>query len=175
MSLIIRAAQYAAQCHHGVRRKGCLTPYIVHPCRVAGRVATHEFATPELVAAAFLHDVVEDCKISLEEIDRRFGAIVAKYVEEVTNVKVPGFTREEQKAADRARLACVGQRAKVLKLIDRIENLTDLHFIDDEDFCKLYKEESLALAEVLADADRKLYAELVDIAHWGERTVRAKE
>lgn len=85
MSLIIDAAQFAATAHKGQVRKYNGRPYISHPIRVAGRVATHPEASEELVAAAFLHDVVEDCNVGIGLLQRIFGHAVASLVGDLTN------------------------------------------------------------------------------------------
>lgn len=161
MNLIPKAAQFAAKCHEGQFRKYNGAPYITHPIRVAGRTATHELATEELVAAAFLHDVVEDCNISLGQIKPIFGEKVASYVFELTNLPKelrPEANRAERKRQDRERIATISREAKVVKLIDRIDNLREIDI--NEDFAKKYADESMLLVKVLADADPVLASEL---------------
>ena len=68
MHIILKAAAFARRAHAGQRRKYNDRPYIVHPARVAGRVAAHPQATETMVAAAFLHDVVEDTPHALDEV-----------------------------------------------------------------------------------------------------------
>ena len=162
MSLIIDAAQYAAKKHAGQFRKYTNAPYIMHPCRVAGRVAIHDFASEELIAAAYLHDVVEDCDVTIEEIRDQFGLHVARYVEELTNTsKLSGLNRSARKAADRQRLASVSTSAKIVKLIDRIDNLREIDWKDE--FAKTYSKESRLLVAVLASADSVLAEELLGL------------
>lgn len=161
--MIILAAQFAAKCHEGQVRKYNGLPYITHPIRVAGRVATHPIANRPLVAAAFLHDVVEDCGISFEELDVRFGSVVAHYVGELTNTsKATGLKRAERKRFDRERIAIVSREAKIVKLIDRIDNLREIN--PDDGFCQLYAKESLLLLEVLKGVDDELENELFGLA-----------
>lgn len=164
MSLIIDAAQYAARRYAGQFRKYTNAPYITHPCRVAGRVAIHDFASEELVAAAYLHDVVEDCDVSIETIRELFGQRVAKYVEELTNTsKFNGLNRAARKAEDRQRISQASASAKIVKLIDRIDNLRELDWSDG--FAKLYSKESRALAVVLSHADSVLTEELLGLCN----------
>lgn len=164
IGLIIKAAQYADEKHAGQSRKYNNRPYITHPIRVAGRVATHKFATGKLVAAAFLHDVVEDCGASLDEIRTYFGPTVTHYVSSLTNPpRVPGVRRADRKAADRQRLKSIDNECKVVKLIDRIDNLLEMDWSDG--FAKLYAEESLLLLEAISDADESLAEELKSIAN----------
>ena len=164
--LIIRAAQFAHECHKGQKRKYNGMPYITHPIRVAGRVATHRMATRELVAAAFLHDVVEDCGVAVPHLVLRFGQSVADYVEELTNTSgllIPKPKRAERKRLDRERVATISIEAKVVKLIDHIDNLREIDPTDD--FCQLYCRETLNLLEVLTGVDEELESELSEMAN----------
>lgn len=90
--LEISAAKFAAQCHKGMFRKyfnGPLPyPYIVHPAAVADIVRSVKH-TDEMLAAAWLHDVVEDCNITLSSINEMFGNLVANYVASLTDVAIP--------------------------------------------------------------------------------------
>jgi (p)ppGpp synthase/HD superfamily hydrolase len=159
MDLIIRAAQYAAQKHAGQKRKYNNRPYITHPIRVAGRVATHEMATKELVAASFLHDVSEDCGVAIDEIARHFGQPVSWFVDELTNKKIHGGNRESRKRADRERIKSISTEAKLVKLIDRIDNLYEMP--ESDGFALVYAKESiLLLDECLTGIDVELEQEL---------------
>jgi (p)ppGpp synthase/HD superfamily hydrolase len=156
--VIIEAAQFAARYHAGQVRKYNGKPYITHPIRVAGRMATHPSAMEWHVAAAFLHDVV-----ALDTIDELFGTYVAECVAHLTNApKIEGMARAERKRLDRERIAKIPKACKVIKLIDRIDNLSELDRKDR--FAPLYARESFLLADVLEDADRELANELRCIA-----------
>lgn len=163
---IIRAAQFAARAHHGVNRKYRQVPYITHPARVAGRVSIHHIATPVTVAVAWLHDVLEDVPtIRPEHIAKEFGRSVLEGVLALTNPsKSSDASRKERKTMDRQHIANVDHPWKVVKLIDRIDNLSDL-WIDRElvkqSFLRLYAEESrLLLEEAFKNVDPELEAEL---------------
>ena len=78
--MIRRAARVADRIHAKQRRKGNGQPYILHPIRVAGRVATLEVATDEMVAAAFLHDVIEDTEATEAELAVLFGPTITAIV-----------------------------------------------------------------------------------------------
>lgn len=158
--MIIRAAQFAENAHAGQVRKHSGRPYITHPIRVAGRVACHPLASTELVAAAFLHDVVEDCGVTLEEIKVVFGGLVAHYVSELTNTSksIPGLDRAGRKAVDEARVATISDEAKVVKLIDRIDNLRETD--PNDPFSLMYAMESLDLLKALKGVDIELEEEL---------------
>ncbi len=151
MSIIIKAAALALRAHEGQKRKHTGFPYIYHPARVAGRVGILPGATEEMVAAAYLHDVLEDTAVSREEIEAATNAQVGFYVDCMTNksksLKLP---RAERKALDRKHLAEVPFEVRQIKAIDRIDNLLEIAGAST-DFKKLYAEESLLLADVLGD------------------------
>ena len=76
MTLVTQAAVFAANAHDGATRKGSGIPYIVHPMEAAAIAATLT-DDPHVVAAAMLHDVMEDCGVGFEELRARFGERVA--------------------------------------------------------------------------------------------------
>ncbi len=162
MNIILKAAAFARQAHDGQRRKYNDRPYIAHPARVAGRVAAHPLATETMVAAALLHDVVEDTPHTLEEVSAEFGPEVARLVAELTNPsKGSKAPRCERKQLDRDHLAQVTLEAWIIKLLDRIDNLQEM--VDAPgNFRRKYCEESRLLADVISDADPELKAELLD-------------
>jgi len=163
MNIIIAAAHLARRAHEGQFRKYRRVPYIHHPARVAGRVAPHPEATEVMVAAAFLHDVVEDTPFGLQDITAATSAQIADLVSQLTNpsknMKLP---REDRKAIDRAHLRKACREAKIIKLVDRIDNLRDMDDAEDQ-FRQLYAGESLLLADTVGDVDAALKAELVEI------------
>jgi (p)ppGpp synthase/HD superfamily hydrolase len=162
-SVILEAAAFAAYAHKGQGRKWTGVPYITHPRRVAGHVATLKGATEQMVAAAFLHDVIEDCAIILATIEHNFGNEVAELVWWLTNPEKPeGMTRARHKAQIHKRLASAPKQAKRIKLCDRIDNLQEMDGAPGE-FQVLYGEESLDLAEAIGDADETLKSELIQL------------
>jgi (p)ppGpp synthase/HD superfamily hydrolase len=129
--MIRNAARLAHRCHKGqTRRSG--KPYIEHPHRVADMVMLLDIETPiitdAMIAAAWLHDVYEDCDITpLELIEATQSPAVNKYVRELTNVYTkeayPLMNRRGRKTAEARRLAEVSPQAQIIKLCDRIDNL----------------------------------------------------
>lgn len=160
MSLISDAARMASIAHAGQYRKYSHSnePYVTHPMRVAGRVSLVEGATHEMIAAAWLHDTIEDTEVTSEELLKGFPPSVVKMVEELTNPSIP-FKGELNRAArrkmDHEHLAKVSREAKIIKLADRIDNLSDLGPDSDvpEGFKKLYLKESETLLEALRGVD----------------------
>jgi len=160
-ALIIQAAQFARNAHERQKRKYSGLPYIVHPARVAGRVAVHPLADEEMVAAAFLHDVVEDTPYTLKEIEAEFGQRVAQLVNELTKPDaISHEVRSGRKGRELKQLADASQRAKIIKLLDRIDNLQDMRDAPRE-FVEQYCQESRNLADAIGDADLERKQELL--------------
>jgi len=127
VSLIIRAADLAARAHAGQRRKGeGEVPYVNHCTAVAALVAgvTDDEAT---LAAALLHDVVEDSPATVSQIEEQFGSEVAEIVAFVTDdpaiVKLP-LAERKARQADKMRTA--PHAARLVKIADQTSNLTDI-------------------------------------------------
>jgi len=160
MNVIIRAAQFACAAHAGQKRKYNGRLYITHPSRIAGRAATLEDATEKLVVAAYLHDVLEDTNRTAAEIGDRFGSEVVRLVLELTNPsKGLDTPRAERKRIDREHLAKASHEAKLLKLLDRIDNLCELEGAP-RGFQRLYANESALLLDAIGDAHSELAQEL---------------
>lgn len=161
MNLISQAEQFARKAHEGQVRQYNGAPYITHPERVANKVAAIDIAPAEAVAAAWLHDVVEDCGVTGDEIGQEFGAIVRDLVLELTNPSKarPDLNRAARKQMDREHIAKASHGARVIKLIDRIDNLNEMQGCGD-DFLTLYKSESRLLLDVLRGTDAALESEL---------------
>lgn len=122
---LLKAYDFAANAHAGVTRKWTNgEPYVNHPARVAAMLAGLGFPD-EVVAAAFLHDVVEDTPVTNADLAAEFGSTVAALVAEVTDPneipKVPG-NRPERKAAYKAHLAKASCEGASIKLADMIDN-----------------------------------------------------
>jgi hypothetical protein len=158
MSIIIQAAQFAAKAHHGQLRKWTHRPYIEHPGRVAAAVTLLPGVSDEVIAAAWLHDVLEDCEVSTGELLDEFGRRdITNLVHELTNVskqlRVTGhdgiLPRAERKRLDRERIAKCSDWARRIKVIDRIDNLGELDHAAAGKFAKLYLEESKLLSDAI--------------------------
>lgn len=151
MNIILHAAALAVRAHQGQRRKYTGFPYVTHPARVAGRVGLLPDVTEEMVAAAYLHDVLEDTSITREEIETVTNAQVGYYVDCMTNKsKGTGLPRDQRKAMDRKHLSEAPVQVKQIKALDRIDNLLEMTDAP-ADFKKLYAEESLLLADALGE------------------------
>lgn len=163
MSIVAAAEALARRAHHGQMRDDSDQPYIVHPARVAARLARRFPEDAALTAAGWCHDVLEDCpQITPEELRAAIGDDALAIVREVTNPskRHPGLPREQRKAMDRAHLAQISRRARCLKLADRADNLRDGCSSPDKDWLATYVRESRLLAEALRGADAELEADL---------------
>lgn len=157
--LILRAASFASFMHADQSRKYSGDPYIVHPMRVAGWASLLSETSPEFVAAAWLHDTIEDCEVTEEILAHRFGSVVAGLVLEVTNPSRlhKHLPRRQRKAMDFEHLAGASVNAKRLKLLDRIDNVRD-SAPADESYRRLLVGESIDLLAAVGTADHGLSA-----------------
>ena len=124
--LILKAAHFAAKKHRDQRRKDkAVSPYINHPISVAKIISEiGNVEDPEVLAAALLHDTLEDTETTVEELIDNFGERVCSLVEEVTDDKtLPKFERK-QRQIDHAKELTDG--AALIKLGDKISNVTDI-------------------------------------------------
>ncbi|MFE4107404.1 HD domain-containing protein [Almyronema epifaneia] len=126
MSLILQAAEFAAYKHRSQRRKDpAQTPYINHPLALAKLLwCEAQICDPVVVIAALLHDTVEDTDTTLDEIEQVFGAGVRQIVAEVTDNKSLPKSERKQQQIDHA--AALSDRAKLIKLADKIANIRDI-------------------------------------------------
>ena len=157
--LIEKARRFAFEAHNaiGQRRKYTDEPYTVHLEAVAELVESAG-GDDEMIAAAYLHDIVEDTETSIEDIESLFGSDVAYLVDHLTDVSSPGDgNRAERKALDRAHTAKGDARVQTIKLADIIHNCQTVADCDPE-FAKVYLEEKRKLLEVLQDGDADLLA-----------------
>ena len=155
MNQIIKAARFAAEAHKGQTRKYApFPPYITHPLRVAGRIMLEQWATEEHIIAAICHDVLEDTKVSFQDLVNQFGYAVASLVDELTNKSKSSdplavvLPRAMRKAQDRDRIAGISWQAKAIKLADRADNLSDLAGVETL-FRNVYLLESKELLKIL--------------------------
>jgi len=127
-SLIVRAAETATVAHAGQRRRSG-EPYVTHPIAVAGIVADLGLDS-QTVAAALLHDAVEDTGVTTELIDRDFGPAVALIVDGVTKLDRLQFDSKEAQQAATVRKMLVAMandwRVLIIKLADRLHNMRTL-------------------------------------------------
>lgn len=123
-----KAVAFAAYAHDGQNRKGTALPYIVHPMEAAAIAATMT-NDPEVLAAAVLHDVIEDCGVSENEIRVRFGRRVAQLVRAESEEKEADAQASWQKRKLRTvnRLLAAPRDVMILALSDKLSNLRAIH------------------------------------------------
>lgn len=122
--LVQNAISLAARAHRHQVRKDKETPYVAHPYRVCMTVR-HVFGIddPPILAAAVLHDVIEDTTTDADEIIERFGSEIATWVALLSKDK--RMPEEEREAAYRKQIETAPWQVKVIKLADLFDNLSD--------------------------------------------------
>ena len=125
-TLLDRAIVFAVRAHAGTERRGKGFPYIVHPMEAVEIVATMT-RDQELLAAAALHDTVEDTDVTVEQIRSEFGVRIASLVASESDVVVEGVSEEDswhaRKQAAIDRLAHASHDAKMVALGDKLSNM----------------------------------------------------
>ena len=126
LGLILKAAQFAAHKHRAQRRKDAeATPYVNHPIALAEVLHSDGGVRDAVtIAAALLHDTLEDTDTTYDELRGAFGEEVADVVVELTDVKF--LAKRSRKRLQVARAGRATERAKLVKLADKISNLRDV-------------------------------------------------
>ena len=141
-ALLKSAYDYAESMHNGQKRASG-EPYFTHPCAVAEILVDLGLDTPT-VAAAFLHDVVEDTPATEDDILRRFGKEVMTLVDGVTKLDKIQFRTHEEEDAENFRKIFVAMandvRVIIIKLADRLHNMRSLNFLSNERQQRIAKE-----------------------------------
>ena len=154
MDLVNQALIFATAAHAAVgqRRKYTNEPYIIHPMEVRQIVATVS-QDPAMLAAALLHDVVEDTAVELTLIRNLFGQEVADLVSWLTDISRPtDGNRAARKALDRAHIAQAPAAAQTIKVCDILSNTRSI-VQHDPKFARTYLPEKRELLRVLYRAD----------------------
>jgi len=154
--IIAKAIDIARRAHDGQLRKYTDEPYIVHPFAVAGLVASVTNDN-NILAAAILHDVVEDTMVTSEFIREEFGDCIAGMVSDLTDISVPSDgNRAIRKKIDLNHTALASYEAQTIKLADLIDNSKTITYYDPA-FAKVYMEEKRQLLTVLKGGNYQLY------------------
>ena len=142
IEVLKQAHDVAEKAHRGQFRKTG-DPYITHPTMVAYMLAVYGLDTAT-VAAAFLHDTVEDTSLTLDEIDRQFGSEIAQLIDGVTKLDRVRFSNREQAQAATIRKMVVAMaqdvRVLIIKLFDRLHNIRTVHALRDEKQMRVARE-----------------------------------
>lgn len=150
IAFVLRALHFAADKHRDHRRKDVHTsPYINHPIHVAQILSEEGVEDPEVLAAAILHDTVEDTETSLGELVSGFGDRVSRIVAEVTDDK--SLPKQERKRLQIEHAPDLSNEAALVKVADKISNVADVVSNPppdwDEDRRKEYVEWARAVVE----------------------------
>ncbi|MGB7858974.1 MAG: HD domain-containing protein, partial [Acidimicrobiia bacterium] len=134
VELLRRAYDVAEHAHAGqIRKTG--DPYITHPLAVAHMLATYGL-DQETVAAAFLHDTVEDTDVTLTQLEREFGLEIATLIDGVTKLDRVRYSNREQAQAASIRKMVVAMakdvRVLIIKLFDRLHNMRTVDALREE-------------------------------------------
>ena len=164
---IKRAYIYAKECHEGQFRKTG-EPYINHPLNTA-LILTTVYADTDTIIAGLLHDVIEDCDVTKEEIEEEFGSSVAKLVYGVSKLGRINFSTENEYLIDYYKKIIVGMsedvRVIIVKLADRLHNMRTLYALDEEKQKKIAKETLEIFAPIAHHLGiHKLKSELEDLS-----------
>lgn len=159
VNLIENAKLYATKMHNasGKLQKYSDDPYIVHPAAVARLISMVTF-NRYMIAAAWLHDVVEDTVATNEDIEKLFGSEVAALVEMVTDVSQPeDGNRAVRKAKDLEHLKLANCEAQTIKYADILVNSRSI-IENDKKFAVTYIPEMVEILKHLNKGDAHLYA-----------------
>lgn len=161
--LTIDARNFARAAHAGQVRKYVGGPYVQHPERMAAWARSLGLSD-EAIAAAYLHDVVEDCAVTIDEVRTMFGERVAFLVEGMTDRQTPADgNRAKRKARERERIASIRDaELHTLKLLDLADNAASI-MVHDAGFGPVFAREAVALADALDLGHPKARAALVAV------------
>ena len=140
--MLVRAYHYAEQAHSGQKRASG-EAYFIHPCAVA-KILMELGLDCATIAAAFLHDVIEDTPVTEDDNRREFGEEVLRLVSGVTKLDKIVFKSREEEEAENFRKIFVAMakdiRVIIIKLADRLHNMRSLNFLSKERQLKMAQE-----------------------------------
>ena len=123
---VVQGARVLSESAHHAQKRDSGQPYATHPAAVARLLGDHGVADPPVLAAAYLHDVLEDTEVSDSALRAEFGDEIVGLVKEVTNIGPPGRTFEQKQTTLLAHAREMSPRAKLIKLADRLHNLSEM-------------------------------------------------
>jgi (p)ppGpp synthase/HD superfamily hydrolase len=156
--IVEKARIFARAAHAGVGqlRKYTNEPYIVHPMEVASLVGTVTH-TDAMIAAALLHDVIEDTYVTQGVLNEEFGHEITELVMWLTKISKPqDGVRAVRKEMDRKFLAKAPAEAQTIKLADIVSNTSSI-VQHDPVFAIIYLKEMALLLDVLTKGDKSLW------------------
>lgn len=171
-----RAFYFASAAHGAIdqRRKYTGEPYITHPIAVAMRVAESNGATAAMIAAALLHDVVEDTEITLEMLTEHFAFDVTDLVDWLSHVTtLEDGNRKARMQIECNRVARAPAMAQTIKVCDLAHNSKSI-LMYGGGFAKVYIPEKVDLLRVLSKCDAGVYKEACDQVRHAIKKLRLK-
>ena len=152
-SLLARAYDFSLKAH-GAQRRESGDPYFSHPLEVAGIITDMKLDSATVVTA-LLHDTVEDTVATLEQIDKEFGAEIARLVDGVTKLSQLETPEESSPQAENFRKLLLAMsndlRVLLVKLADRLHNMRTLHFVSNPDKRRRIARETMEIYAPLAE------------------------
>ena len=121
--MVEKAIKFATKMHEGQVRKGTTRPYIEHPLEV-GRLVSEMTSDEEIISAAYLHDTVEDCNVTVEELEELFSPRVAHLVAQESEDKKRSWQERKQGTIDRLRNEPMDVR--LIAMADKLSNIRDI-------------------------------------------------
>lgn len=173
---------FADQCHGEQKRKYTPDRYVVHPIRVMKMLEERSHDLP-LLAAALLHDVLEDTPVKKETVydflrnclNEKQAKHAIQLVEELTDVyvkdKFPNLNRRKRKAMEMERMAKTSAEAQTVKYADIIDNCREI-VSHDPSFARIFLSECYALLKKMPNGDPQLYEEALKIVSENLKLVR---
>lgn len=151
-----QAKEFAEKAHKGQFRKFSNEEYVEHPKRVAEIVKKfkNSHKINDLISAALLHDTVEDTGTTTKDLEKMFGGLVASLVKELTSNKEDMEKVGGKRVYLANKMVNMSSWALVIKLADRLDNVSDLKNTSPE-FIKKYKKETIYILNQL-EKNRKL-------------------
>ena len=150
LSLLFKALAFSAEKHTKQRRKDIdKTPYINHPISLANILAQRWVIDENVLCAAILHDTIEDTETTVDELQEHFGEKITSIVLEVTDDKSLEKSIRKQKQVEHA--ASISHEAKLVKLADKIANITDIINTPPADWSTDRKKEYFEWAKAVVD------------------------
>lgn len=147
--VVAKACTLATHAHGDQKRKYTGDPYIKHPAEVVNILRHYGVNAPTILAAAYLHDVVEDTDTSFNSIDQWCGIGVAELVWWLTDLETPKHgNRQIRKELARMRYSYAPLEACLIKIADCISNTRSIAE-HDKDFARVYLPEIRLLARIL--------------------------
>ena len=150
LSLLFKALAFSAEKHTKQRRKDIdKTPYINHPISLANILAKRWVIDENVLCVAILHDTIEDTETTVEELQEHFGEKITSIVLEVTDDKSLEKLVRKQKQVEHA--ASISHEAKLVKLADKIANITDIINTPPADWSNDRKKDYFDWAKAVVD------------------------